>query len=199
MKLFHRLTVALTEDDLKLLEDLREESKESYSEIFRKSLDLYYRIYKGFKAAGYEFNKLPKDVERLAYHIYNVELRQYVIMDKEVYRMLLKKIQQKYSAEELEKDPEFINAIKGFANLFYIWNRWNENTKASEKAEEVLRTIEFAGGGEFKKVSNNEFIFRTVPENVVVTKAIIKTVYELLSVASEMRISDERIFIKIFD
>lgn len=197
MKQFHRLTISLTDKEMQKLEELRGEGFENYSQIFRDALNLYYRLYKAFKIAGYDINKLPEDFERLAYHIYNVEMKQYVILDRELYRVLLKKLQEKYSSEELEKDKEFERAIKGFSNLFYIWHRWTAETKASEKAQEVLKTIEFGGGGEFKKVSDNEFIFRTSPENVVVTKSIIKMLYEALRVNATLSVSGERIFIKL--
>lgn len=199
MKLFHRITISLTENDLRLLEDLLREGFESYSQIFRNALDFYWRLFKAFKMAGYSIEKLPKDYERIAYHIYNVEMKQYVIMDKELYRVLLKKIQNKYTAEEIERDEEFLRGIRGFSNLFYIWHKWNENTRSVEKAEEVLKTIEFGGGGEFRKVKENEFIFRTAPENVIITKSIIKSVYEQLGVKAEFELSGERIFIRVLN
>ncbi|MFN3384238.1 MAG: ribbon-helix-helix protein, CopG family, partial [Archaeoglobaceae archaeon] len=96
MKLYHRLTVSLTDSDIELLEDLRKEGMESYSQVFRNALELYYRIFKAFKTAGYNIDRIPKDYVRLAFHVYNVELRQYVIIDKELYRALLKKIQEKF-------------------------------------------------------------------------------------------------------
>uniref|UniRef100_A0A7C2SEC7 Ribbon-helix-helix protein, CopG family n=1 Tax=Archaeoglobus fulgidus TaxID=2234 RepID=A0A7C2SEC7_ARCFL len=197
MKLFHRLTISLTDKEMQELEELRKEGFENYSQIFRDALKFYFRLYKAFKLAGYDINKLPDDFERLAYHIYNVEMKQYVILDKELYRVLLKKIQEKYSPAELERDEDFLKAIRGFSNLFYIWHKWTENTDASVKAQEVLKTIEFGGGGEFKKVSESEFIFRTVPENVFVTKSIIKAIYEALKVEAEMSVSGERIFIRL--
>lgn len=199
MKLFHRITVSLTESDMQLLENLHKESFESYSQIIRNALELYWRLFKAFKFAGYNLERLPKDIERLAYHIYNVEMKQYVILDKEIYRVLLKKIQEKYSSEEIESDEEFLKGVRGFSNLFYIWHKWDERTKSVEKAEEVLKTIEFGGGGEFKKVKDNEFIFRTVPENVFVTKSIIKTIYEQLGIKAKFEISGERIFIKVLN
>lgn len=199
MKLFHRITVALTDNELKMLEDLLKEGFESYSQIFRNALEIYWRVFKAFKVAGYSIEKLPKDFERIAYHIYNVEMKQYVIMDKELYRVLMKKVQERYSAEEIERDEEFLRGIRGFSNLFYIWHKWGENTRSAEKAEEVLKTIEFGGGGEFKKVRENEFIFRTAPENILVTKSIIKSVYEQLGVKAEFEISGERIFIRVLN
>lgn len=197
MKQFYRLTISLTDKEMQNLEELRQDDFENYSQIFRDALDLYFRLYKAFKLAGYDIKKLPADFERLAYHIYNVEMKQYVILDKELYRVLLKKIQERYSPAELEKDEDFLKAIRGFSNLFYIWHRWTENTEVSVKAQEVLKTIEFGGGGEFSKVSESEFIFRTAPENVFVTKSIIKAIYDALKVEAEMNVSGERIFIKL--
>ncbi|MEM0203888.1 MAG: ribbon-helix-helix protein, CopG family [Archaeoglobaceae archaeon] len=196
MKLYHRVTISLTDSDIEMLEDLRKEGMDSYSQIFRRALDIYYRLFKAFKTAGYDMEKIPKDFVRLAFHIYNVELRQYVIMDREIYRVLLKKIQEKFSPEEIEKDEDFLRGIRGFANLFYVWHKWKEDAKSAEKAEEVLKTIEFGGGGEFTKVKEGEFIFRTVAENVVVTKSIIKTLFDQLNIKASFEISGERIFIK---
>lgn len=92
-----------------------------------------------------------------------------------------------------------MKGIHGLANLFYVWNKWKEGAKNAEKAEEVLKTIEFGGGGEFTKVREGEFIFRTVAENVIVTKSIIKALFDHFRIKASFEISGERIFIKIID
>jgi len=197
LKLFHRITVALTDKEMKLLEELRGESGESLSQIFRDALYLYYRLVKASKKAGIDYRKYFNDIERLAYHIHGVETRQFAILDREFYRVLLKKLQENVNPDDLEGDEEFISAIKGLANLFLIEYGWDENTGAIEKAEVVLRMIEFAGGGAFVKVNEHELIFQTPPENLIVTKMIIKTLFELLGIRASFDTSSERIFIRV--
>ncbi|HIH69329.1 MAG TPA: hypothetical protein HA299_01715 [Methermicoccus shengliensis] len=181
---------------MKLLEELRRDSGESLSQIFRDALYIYYRLVKAGKKAGVDYRKYFNDIERLAYHIYNVEMRQFVILDREFYRVLLKKLQKIERPEEIV-DEEFVNAVKGIARLFLIDYGWNENTSDVEKAEAVLRTIEFAGGGTFVKVNEHEFVFRTPPENLIVTKIIIKTLLESGGIKASFETTSERIFIRV--
>jgi len=48
-----------------------------------------------------------------------------------------------------------------------------------------------------RKSKRAKFIFRTVAENVVVTKSIIKALFDQLNIRASFEISGERIFIKI--
>ena len=199
MKLFHRVTVSLTDEEMKVLEELRRVSGESLSQIFRDALYIYYRLVKASKKAGVDYRKYFNDIDRLAYHMYHVETGQFVILDREFYRVLLKKLQENVNPEDLENDEEFVSAVKGIAKLFLIEYGWDENTRAIEKAEIVLRMIEFAGGGTFVKVNENELIFQTPPENLIVTKIIIKTLFELLEIRTSFETTSERIFIRVKD
>ncbi|MDI3502962.1 MAG: hypothetical protein PWR13_472 [Archaeoglobi archaeon] len=197
MKLFHRVTISLRSEDLKVIEELKNiNNEESVSQIFRDALYIYYRLVKAGKKAGVDYRKYFNDIDRLASHIHGVESRQFAILDKEFYRVLLKKLQKLERPEEIV-DEEFVNAIKGIARLFLIDYGWDESTSTIEKAEVVLRTIEFAGGGTFVKVNEHEFVFRTPPENLIVTKVIIKTLFESLGIKANFETTSERIFIRV--
>lgn len=197
MKIFHRITIALSEEENRLLEDLRKETGDSLSQIFRDALQIYYRIIKAGKKVGIDYRKYLNDVERLASHIYGVETAQFVIIDREFYRVLLKKLQERFSEKDLESDPEMLNAIRGVAMLFLHKYNWKEDDDATKKVEEVLKTFEFAGGGRISKIGEGKFVVQVPPENLIITKAILKTLFDAMNVISELETSEERIFVKV--
>ena len=195
MKLFHRITISLNDEEMKLLEDLRRDSGESLSQIFREALTVYYNLIKACRKSKVDFRKYFNDIDRLATHIHGVESRQFVIIDRELYRVLLKKIQELGDPEQIV-DEEFVNAVRGLANLFKIEFGWDENTPDIEKAETVLKMIEFAGGGVLQKY-REKLVFQTPPENLIVTKILIKTLFEQLGINTVVETALERIFIRI--
>ncbi|MDK2795263.1 MAG: hypothetical protein PWQ58_462 [Archaeoglobaceae archaeon] len=197
MKIFHRITIALSEEENSLLEDLRKETGDSLSQIFRDALQIYYRIIKAGKKVGIDYRKYLSDVERLASHIYGVETAQFVIIDREFYRVLLKKLQERFSEKDLESDPEMLNAIRGVAMLFLHKYNWKEDDDATKKVEEVLKTFEFAGGGRISKIGEGKFVVQTPPENLTITKTILKMLFDAMNVISELETSEERIFVKV--
>ncbi len=64
MKLFHRITISLTDEEMNLIEELRRDSGDSLSKIFRESLQIYYNLIKASKAAGVDFRKYFSNVNR---------------------------------------------------------------------------------------------------------------------------------------
>lgn len=197
MKLYNRITIAISDEDLKILDKLRKENDMSYSAVIREALDLYYRLYTASKKAGFNLTSLKHDVERLAWHIYNVELGMYVILDKEYYRVIVKKLQEYVPKDELEKDEEFRRALKGLANLFKLIYRWGDETEPEKKVEELLKSIEFAGGGELVRAGGGFFVFKTLPEHIEVMETAIKILLDHLGVNYKMDTSGDRIFIQL--
>ncbi len=199
-KIFHRVTVALNDDDLKVVDYLKEETGDSVSRIFRDALHLYYNLVKATKKAGIgNYRKYFHDIGRLALHIHGVEEGQFAVIDRELYRVLVKKLQEKVGSEELEKDEEFLMAISSTAKLFEYAYKWSDSESPARKVEDVLHTLDFAGAGTISKVDSKTFVFLTPPEILIITKLIIKQLLEALGINVVIESTTEKIFIKVVE
>lgn len=197
MKLFHRITISLSEDDMKLIEELRRDSGDSLSKIFREAIQLYYNLLKASKAAGVDFRKYFANATRLAFHINGVEQKQFAVIDREIYRVMLKKLQEKVPPESIESDEEFRSAVAGVVKLFEITrDRWSEYTD-EQKLEEILSTMEFAGAGTFARVGDKEYIVNTYAESTAITKLIISSVLASAGLKVEIDHTPGKIFIRL--
>ncbi|MET1124921.1 MAG: ribbon-helix-helix protein, CopG family [Archaeoglobaceae archaeon] len=197
MKPFHRLTVSLTDEEMKILEELRRESGESLSKIFRDAIYIYYKLVKASRVAGVDFRKYFTDIARLAFHIHGVEQKQFAVIDRELYRVLLKKLQENVDPESIERDEEFRAAVSGLVKLFEVtrgeWEKWEKK----EKLEEILSTLEFAGAGFFAKVGDGEYIFSTYAESTSVTKVILSAILSSAGIDCEVESSPGKIFVRL--
>lgn len=196
MKLFHRITIALTDEEMNLIEELRRNSGESVSKIFRESLQIYYNLVKASRLAGVDFRKYFTNVTRLAFHIHGVEQKQFAVIERELYRVMLKKILEKVPAESLENDEEFKSAISGLVKLFEVTRDW-KNYSDYEKVEDILSTLEFAGAGSFAKIGDGEYIFNTYAESTPITKIILAAIFSSAGINVKLDHTPGKIFVKI--
>lgn len=197
MRLFHRITISLTDDEMNLIEELRREGGDSVSKIFRDAIQLYYNLFKASKVAGVDFNKYFRNIDRLASHIHGVEQRQFAIIDRDFYRVLLRKLQEKVEPETMEKDEEFKLAISGVAKLFKVTRSGWDEFSDDEKVKEILSTLEFAGAGSYSKIGDGEYIFNTYPEGTTLTKVILSHLLSSAGIKAEIDYSPGKIFIKL--
>ncbi len=196
MKLFHRITISLTDEEMNLIEELRRDSGDSLSKIFRESLQIYYNLIKASKAAGVDFRKYFSNVNRLAFHIHGVEQKQFAVIDKEIYRVLLKKLQEKVPPESIENDEEFKSAMSGLVKLFEVTRDW-ENFTETEKVEEILSTLEFAGAGTYAKIGDGEYIFNTYAESTAITKLILSSIFSSAGIKVAIDYAPGKIFVRL--
>ncbi|MEM4445825.1 MAG: ribbon-helix-helix protein, CopG family [Candidatus Jordarchaeales archaeon] len=197
-KIFHRITVALDDFDIKLVDYLREKTGKSVSQVFREALQLYHNLVKATEKAGIgDYRKYFSDIGRLALHIHGVEERQFAVIDRELYRVLVKKLQEKVDPSELEKDEEFLMAIQSTARLFEYAYRWRDDESPVKKAQDVLWMMDFAGAGTLTKVGAADFVFQTPPEILVITKLIVKCIFDALGINADMDSTTEKIFIRV--
>lgn len=197
-KVFHRVTVALDDSDLKLVDYLRENTGGSVSQVFRDALRLYYNLVKATEKAGIgNFRKYFNDIGRLALHIHGVEERQFAVIDRELYRVLVKKLQENVDPEELEEDKEFLSAIQSTARLFEYAYRWSDGESPVKKAQDVLWMLDFAGAGTAIKLGASDFVFQTPPEILAITKIIVESIFRALGIDATIESTSEKLFIKV--
>ena len=197
-KIFHRITVALDDLDLRLVDYLTRSTGGSVSQVFREALRLYYNLVKAAEKSGIgDYKKYFSDVDKLALHIHGVEERQFAVIDRELYRVLVKKLQENVNLDELGKDKEFLVAIQSTARLFKYAYRWDDGENPVKKAQDVLYMLDFAGAGTVTKVGSSEFIFHTPPEILVITKLIVKCIFEALGIEVAIESTTEKLFIKV--
>ncbi|MEM3664072.1 MAG: ribbon-helix-helix protein, CopG family [Candidatus Jordarchaeales archaeon] len=197
-KIFRRVTIALDDFDMKLIDYLRKVTEGSVSQVLRDALRFYYNLVKAAEKSGIgDYKKYFNDIDRLALHIHGVEERQFAVIDRELYRVLVKKLQEKIDPDELEKDKEFLTAIQSTARLFKYAYHWEDNESPVKKTQDVLWMLDFAGAGTVTKVGSSDFVLQTPPEILVITKLIVKCIFEALGIDVTIESTTEKLFIKV--
>ncbi len=109
---------------------------------------------------------------------------------------MLKKLQEKVPPESIENDEEFKSAMSGLVKLFEVTRDW-ENFTETEKVEEILSTLEFAGAGTYAKIGDGEYIFNTYAESTAITKLILSSIFSSAGIKVAIDCTPGKIFVRL--
>ncbi|MEM2574150.1 MAG: hypothetical protein QXF77_07035, partial [Candidatus Jordarchaeales archaeon] len=74
---------------------------------------------------------------------------------------------------------------------------WEDNESPVKKTQDVLWMLDFAGAGTVTKVGSSDFVLQTPPEILVITKLIVKCIFEALGIDVTIESTTEKLFIKV--